>query len=1044
MGKYSSEIRINTKIDTKQASSQLLTLENRLEKAKDKVSDLSEKKKELESSKIPTKEYEEIQNQIRKAETEFNKLIEKQDLLSSKGKTYGAQWDAIQNKLEENGNTIRYAQGELQELVATGKAFTLGRDTEEYAKLSKQLKYAEKDIEIIQAKHDEAVRKMDNSEQNFAGKSVSRFKKVAAASKKVFSGTASLVQSAYRKASEAVKKVGNTAKNVFRRMHKDTKKQNSLLSTLKSRFSGIALSLLVFNWITKGFNAIVASVKEGIKSLALYSEDYNRVISDMMGALNTLRNSFVTAFAPIMTVALPYLTKLIEFLTLAVNKVAQFISALTGRTTWTKAKKQTTDYAESLGEIGKEAKKAYHSLAAFDELNVLNKQNEAPESPGAGGVNPSDIFEEVPIDSEIKKFADKVKEILSRLFEPMEKAWNRQGKKVIDAWKYALKEVSKLAKSIGSDFLDVWNQEDTVRILEDILLIIADIGLIVGNLASQFRAAWEENETGKKIFENIRDLIGIIVSNIKKAADYTVDWAGTLNFAPLLTAFERFTKSLAGPVDFLSGILSDFYTQVLLPLAKWSVEKGLPDLLDILTKFNNEVDWEGIRQRLSQFWDHLAPFAQTIGDGLIVFIGELSEKLKNFLNSEAFNKFLTKIEEWMDNVEPEDVAKGLDLICKAIIGFKVITAFASVFTTITKFLSFFGVGGGGAAAAKGIAETSGVFFGLQKQLVGLGAILFLLEGLKVGKFNKNLSDLLTNAPKEEDYKNLEDYNKALDNFRGEVEELSMSRFDTSGFDKLFNKITGKEIERDENGAIKWPSDIKKSMEFFFGEVGKLAENSGYSTAEGFKKGFTEAADSVTGIIRKFCGDTIGTTEAEFEIHSPSKVFERIGAFLIEGMVNGIGSMEEVLDGSLENVYDTVFGTLDMIMKLIADMVSSMQSKISNVTRGISTIWGAVTSGSSIFGKNKTYAAAAAYQFKMPELATGGITTGTTIAKIGEAGREAVLPLENNTGWMDVLADKIGSGDMTIEINMDGDVVFRNIVEKNEIFKKQNGGNSAFA
>ena len=43
---------------------------------------------------------------------------------------------------------------------------------------------------------------------------------------------------------------------------------------------------------------------------------------------------------------------------------------------------------------------------------------------------------------------------------------------------------------------------------------------------------------------------------------------------------------------------------------------------------------------------------------------------------------------------------------------------------------------------------------------------------------------------------------------------------------------------------------------------------------------------------------------------------------------------------------------------------------------------------------------------IPKLAEGGITTGSTIANIGENGREAVLPLENNTEWMDTLADKI--------------------------------------
>lgn len=44
--------------------------------------------------------------------------------------------------------------------------------------------------------------------------------------------------------------------------------------------------------------------------------------------------------------------------------------------------------------------------------------------------------------------------------------------------------------------------------------------------------------------------------------------------------------------------------------------------------------------------------------------------------------------------------------------------------------------------------------------------------------------------------------------------------------------------------------------------------------------------------------------------------------------------------------------------------------------------------------------------QIPKLAKGGITNGATLAEIGEAGREMVLPLETNTQWMDLLAEKI--------------------------------------
>ena len=67
---------------------------------------------------------------------------------------------------------------------------------------------------------------------------------------------------------------------------------------------------------------------------------------------------------------------------------------------------------------------------------------------------------------------------------------------------------------------------------------------------------------------------------------------------------------------------------------------------------------------------------------------------------------------------------------------------------------------------------------------------------------------------------------------------------------------------------------------------------------------------------------------------------------------------------------------------------------------------------------------------LPKLAVGGIVNrpGRGVpAIIGEAGAEAVLPLENNTEWMDILADKIG-GNVTIPIYMDGKKIATYVVD----------------
>ena len=79
---------------------------------------------------------------------------------------------------------------------------------------------------------------------------------------------------------------------------------------------------------------------------------------------------------------------------------------------------------------------------------------------------------------------------------------------------------------------------------------------------------------------------------------------------------------------------------------------------------------------------------------------------------------------------------------------------------------------------------------------------------------------------------------------------------------------------------------------------------------------------------------------------------------------------------------------------------------------------------------------------VPQLATGGITTGATMAMIGERGREAVLPLENNTEWMDVLANRIAARQTTpskIVLQLDGRELGWATINNINSITKQTGG-----
>lgn len=125
-----------------------------------------------------------------------------------------------------------------------------------------------------------------------------------------------------------------------------------------------------------------------------------------------------------------------------------------------------------------------------------------------------------------------------------------------------------------------------------------------------------------------------------------------------------------------------------------------------------------------------------------------------------------------------------------------------------------------------------------------------------------------------------------------------------------------------------------------------------------------------------------------------KIFANVGSFF-KGVVNTV-------TGAFKNIASIVGDTISSVVKKAINGVLSNAVKIINGF--ISAINFAIEIINAIPGVNiKTLG-----KLEVPKLATGGITTGATMALIGEQGQEAVLPLENNTGWMDVLADRIAA------------------------------------
>ena len=267
------------------------------------------------------------------------------------------------------------------------------------------------------------------------------------------------IRDASEKASKSIRKMGDSAKKSSGGF------KVGLKTMLKYVFGVQSLIALI--------NKLRSAMVEGLKNLAQFNDGVNptnTALSNLKSALTQLKNSFAVAFAPILTVIEPILTRLISLLSTAMNYVGQFFAALTGASTFTKAIKVQENYAKSLNGTAAAAKKAKGSLASIDELNNQSKQDNS----GAGGtVSPNDMFEVAPIESKIAGLASKLKSILDPIKESLQNWFkNIDFQPLIDSFEKLKTAIEPLTDNIGKGLL--WLLENVLEplgsfVIEDAL-----------------------------------------------------------------------------------------------------------------------------------------------------------------------------------------------------------------------------------------------------------------------------------------------------------------------------------------------------------------------------------------------------------------------------------------------------------------------------------------------------------------------------------------------------------------------------------------------
>lgn len=179
---------------------------------------------------------------------------------------------------------------------------------------------------------------------------------------------------------------------------------------------------------------------------------------------------------------------------------------------------------------------------------------------------------------------------------------------------------------------------------------------------------------------------------------------------------------------------------------------------------------------------------------------------------------------------------------------------------------------------------------------------------------------------------------------------------------------------------------------------KKTEEAGGDTWEGFKKGVTDAWRGIKEWVKSNVIDPfVNSVKSLLGIHSPSTVFANIGINIVQGLWNGVKSTWDKFTGwfsqkwnGLKNWWSGLsLGTFHFKLPHLSWYTEPASGWVGSVLRALGL-------------------PASIPKLSVSWYARGGIVDGASLIGAGEAGKEAIVPLERNTQWVGMVADQLSN------------------------------------
>lgn len=478
----------------------------------------------------------------------------------------------------------------------------------------------------------------------------------------------SAISSAGSKVKSFAKSVATLGQNMASNLAAKVKHTTSTLGSFFASIKRIAMYRLIrsaIKEITKGFS-------EGLKNLYHWSDGVNGSFVKTMDKLATsmqyLKNSFAAMASPLIETLVPVIDALVDKIVDGMNMVNQFLAAITGKATYTAAKKVAAEWDDASKKTKKATDEMKRYVLGFDELNILGKnKNDSGSSSTKKETDYSGMFETRKVTSGIADFAKQVRSY----FENQE--WDKIGSLAADKLTGWIDKInwSKLGQKLG----------DGLNMLVGIYNGFMDKFSFV-KLGSNFAATvnglldkvnWDE--LGKAFTKKL-NAIGDIILGF--ARDFEWGKAGTIFGSTLNSLFynfkwssltESFSTAISGIVTALQNAVSTFewgehgetFRRTVLSLIEkfpagelsHLITTSIKGVLDLISPtISDPKVWRNLGKRLSTFvnglfadkemWKKAGATVNNTVKGILTFGDEF---LKDFDETTAANNLKAALKE---------------------------------------------------------------------------------------------------------------------------------------------------------------------------------------------------------------------------------------------------------------------------------------------------------------------------------------------------------------------------------------------------------------